>query len=53
MSARLAHGIPQWFEMVGTLMRLHAEGAMGIEGDPARLGDWFAAVHDPIVARTV
>ncbi len=35
------------------LARLHAEGAMRIEGDPARLDDWFAAVHDPIVERTV
>lgn len=27
-------------------------GAMTVDGDLAQLGDWFAAVHDRIVART-
>lgn len=28
-------------------------GEMRVDGDPSRLGDWLAAVHDPIVDRTV
>lgn len=28
-------------------------GEMRVTGDPSRLGAWPAAVHDPIVARTV
>lgn len=34
------------------LARLQASGEMRVQGDLARLGDWFAAVHDPIVDRT-
>lgn len=34
------------------LGRFIDSGEMRIEGDPARLGDWLAAVHDPIVDRT-
>lgn len=32
--------------------RYLATGEMRVEGDPSRLGDWLAAVHDPIVERT-
>lgn len=32
--------------------RLRREGALRIHGDLARLGDWFPAVHDPIVDHT-
>jgi hypothetical protein len=32
--------------------RLRREGQMRIHGDLARLGDWFPAVHDPIVEHT-
>jgi hypothetical protein len=32
--------------------RLLASGDLRINGDIARLGDWFGAVHDPIVDRT-
>ena len=32
--------------------RLLASGAMRLEGDFTRLGDWFFAVHDAIVDRT-
>jgi hypothetical protein len=28
-------------------------GEMRVAGDPSRLGAWLAAVHDPIVARTI
>lgn len=33
--------------------RLRREGRMRVDGDFARLGDWFAAVHDAIVERTL
>lgn len=32
--------------------RLRGEGEMRVHGDLARLGAWFPAVHDPIVAHT-
>ncbi len=31
---------------------LVSDGEMRVHGDPARLGGWLAAVHDPIVDRT-
>lgn len=34
------------------LARLQASRALRVEGELARLGDWFGAVHDPIVERT-
>ena len=34
------------------LAAFQASGALRIEGDLARLGAWFGAVHDRIVART-
>jgi hypothetical protein len=34
------------------LARLQGSGAMKIDGDLGRLGDWFGRVHDPIVERT-
>ncbi len=34
------------------LARLQASGAMRIQGDLARLGNWFAGVHDPVVDHT-
>jgi len=35
------------------LDRLQGTGALRVEGDLARLGDWFAGVHDPIVDNTL
>jgi hypothetical protein len=32
--------------------RLRDSSALKVEGDLARLGDWFGTVHDPIVDRT-
>lgn len=34
------------------LARLKNSGDMRVQGDLSRLGDWFGAVHDPIVDRT-
>lgn len=34
------------------LVELHGNGQLRIEGDMARLGDWFSVVHDRIVDRT-
>jgi len=35
------------------LARLQHSGALTIRGDLARLGEWFGAVHDQIVDRTL
>jgi hypothetical protein len=35
------------------LTRLKSTGDMRVQGDLPRLGNWFGAVHDPIVDRTI
>lgn len=39
-------------DFVAALARFQRDGALRIDGDPGRLGPWFAAVHDAIVERT-